>query len=142
MRRLLTTVFVIPMACAVALAQKPDQQKATTSQATAGSTSHAERLSAKGEALMKEWFRLPSLQDRVNQPHRSSVDMFIVSGQADQSPGIILFEGRIYIVTGNIAVPMPGGGWCWDSSDLQERLARLHEHLSKQGLAWPPLPRK
>jgi hypothetical protein len=142
MRRLLAIVFVVLMVCVVALAQQPNQQKEATASTAAGSASHADRLSAKGQELVKEWFRLPGLQNRLNQPRRSSIDMFVVSGQADQSTRLVLFEGRIYIVTGGVAVPMVGGGWCWDSSDLQERLARLKEYLATQGPSWPPLPRK
>jgi hypothetical protein len=143
MKRILAAVVLIPMACVTVFAQKANEQKETTSPQAAGPVSHAERLSAKGQELMKEWFRLPSLQNPTSQLRRSSVDaFFIVSRQEDTTPKLVLFEGRIYVVAGEVAGPLVGGGWCWDSSDLQERMARLREHLSQQGPSWPPLPRK
>jgi hypothetical protein len=138
MRRVLVAVFTISLACVVVLAQQSDRQP--TPQVAVSSASHADRLSAKGQELMKEWFRLPSLQNRPSRPRGSSIDLFWARGQDDSPPvpPFIVFEGRIYMG----GFPMPGGGWCWDSSDVLERMARLREHLSKQEPSWPPLPRK
>jgi hypothetical protein len=139
-QRILAAVVLIPVACAVVFAQNANEQNPTTSPTTAGPAVPAERLAIRDQKVVTERFQLPGLQNRPNQSQRPVVDLFRMSGQENNTPvpDFIFFEGRIYAG----GWPMPGGGWCWESSDVAERRARLRAYLATHGLSGLPLPRK